>query len=186
MISSFVIGWVVVWRANKELLLGRRNSLRDEYKFAKSFFEDLEVKEPAMHLYVRQKGFQAIAGATHIPHTEIEYLLTFNDPVRVLNEYVVARDLLLHYPTAGRNQITFKSLYRTASRRKALLALYIAGFGLSYLVAVFPLFAWIWGKISLPLMISLMSASMPILIGTYFSARAAVKLRYAERLVKSQ
>lgn len=80
---AFVGGCGAMWRANKELFWGSRNSLREEYKFAKSFFDDLG-KQPNMHPYARQKGLEAITGNPSLPYGVIEYLLTLHDPANVL------------------------------------------------------------------------------------------------------
>lgn len=178
-------GCVLMWRANKELFFGSRNSLREEYKFAKAFFDDLE-KQPDMHPYARQKGFQAIAGDPLLPPKEIEYLLTLRDPASVLMDYVFAREFLEHLPTAGKHQITFKPQYSKASRRKTLRLKYATLFFASYLIAVSPILASSWGMISTPLSLRLLLFTLPFLGATYFAARAVLRIKRAELLVKNQ
>ncbi|WP_156369676.1 hypothetical protein [Duganella sp. Leaf126] len=184
-VTSFVGGLVLIWRANKEIFFGSRNSLREEYKFAKTFFEDLDAT-PDMHPHARQKGFHAIAGTTSIPYKEIEFLLTFKNHESVLSDYVIARDLLIYTPGNSKYQIDFRPMYAKPSRRDRLQKLYLIGFGLSYAIAVLPLLGWTWKQLSIQFVFALAPVSVAFLFGTYHCAKASIKLKRAERLVSAQ
>ena len=184
-LTAIGVGCVLLWRANKELFFGSRNSLRDEYKFAKAFFDDLD-KQPNMHPYARQKGLQAIAGNQSLPSGVIEYLLTLHDPASVLKDYVFARTLLEHFPTAGKKQISFKARYEKASRRKAFKIMYFSTYWISYFWAVSPILAMQWMRVSVELSMFLSLFTLPFLSVTLWSIRANIRMNRAESLVKNQ
>lgn len=184
-VIAFIGGCILLWRANKELFFGSRNSLREEYKFAKAFFDDLE-KQPKMHPYVRQKGFQGIAGNQSLSPTVIEYLLTLHDPATVLNDYVFSCKLLEHSPVAGTKQIRFKNAYSDESRRKNLKWIYVAIYGASYTIAVSPILAGQWGLLSKSLSFGLLLITLPFLAATVASIQASRRMHCAERLVNNQ
>lgn len=184
-VITLFVGIVTMWRANKELSWGTKSSLREEYKFAKGFFDDLD-KQPNMHPYARQKGLQAIAGNQSLPSSLIEYLLTLHDPARVLKEYVFARTLLEHFPTAGKKQINFKARYRKVTHRKAWKFLYFSIYWISYLWALSPIFALQWLHISIDDTVFFSCFTLPFLAATILSIRANVRIKRAETFVKTQ
>lgn len=184
-VIAFVGGCILLWRANKELFFGSRNSLREEYKFAKTFFDDLE-KQPKMHPYARQKGFQGIAGNQSLSPKVIEYLLTLHDPATVLNDYAFSFKLLDHSVTAGTKQIKFKVAYSDESRRNRLKWYYVIVYAASYTIAISPILAGQWGLLSKSLSFGLLLVTLPFLLVTVASINASRRMHCAERLVKSQ
>lgn len=51
-----------------------------------------------LHPFLREKGYQAIAGDKQIGANEIEYLLSLKGPERALRDYVLGRPYLEHLP----------------------------------------------------------------------------------------
>jgi len=104
------IGLVGAAKGIYEWSIGRRSKLREEYKFAKDFID--AVNGPvAMHPYLKEKGYQAIAGDTTISGAEVEYLLSLTRPQRALSDYVMGREYLEHLPDSGNLQLKFKKKY---------------------------------------------------------------------------
>ena len=73
-IGAFFLSAVATWKVIIELLRGRQGRLREEYIFAKAFFEHVQ-SEPNLHPFLKEKGYQAIAGDPTLTAAEIEYLL---------------------------------------------------------------------------------------------------------------
>ena len=169
-----------------ELIRGRFGQLREEYKFARDFFADLE-KNPQMHPFLRQKGYQAIACDNRLASAEIEYLLTLQDSPQALKDYVLGRQYINHLATATGSQLTFKhkfeSTFSRMWRKGGYLALYLG----CILIGLAP--------IMLPAL-RLMPPHQAILafavLGTVFfplggfALREAVRIARAEALLRSQ
>ncbi len=165
---------------------GRRSRMRDEYKFAKDFFLDLNSTSP-MHPFLREKGYQAIAGTSLISGEIIEYLLTLTRPDRAMRDYVLGEHYLEHISRSGDLKIEFKEKYKENWTRKIRLYGYSGLYLIFALLALSPL---ILGKfLNLPL--STMLSSFLIcsaVFGPYawLSLRASVKMYRAQMLVSHQ
>ena len=138
-IGAFFLSAIATWKVIIELLRGRQGRLREEYKFAKEFFEDLR-SNPQLHPFLKQKGYQAIAGDPSFTASEIEYLLTLQDSSRALKDYVFGRKYLEHLPTAGNSQILFKKRYSKGWVVRVLEIYYFLQYLFLYLLAFSPLF----------------------------------------------
>ncbi len=138
-IGAFFLSAVATWKVIIELLRGRQGRLREEYKFAKAFFEHLQ-SEPNLHPFLKEKGYQAIAGDPTLTAAEVEYLLTMRNSPRALKDYVFGRKYLEHLSTAGNSQILFKKRYSKAWVVRTLAIYYYAQYFFLYLLAFSPLF----------------------------------------------
>lgn len=112
--------------------------MRDEYSFAKTFFEEVS-SNPALHPFLREKGYQAIAGDRQLSADEIEYLLSLEKPDRALRDYVLGRQYLDHLPQSGNLQIDFKKRYKNKWSRTWRMYVYSALYLLFSLTAFSPL-----------------------------------------------
>ena len=92
-ITTIVFSASTLWLAIKQRIDGNKSARREEYKFAKVFFDDLKAN-PDMHPFARKKGFKAIGKNEDLPASVIEHLMTFQDPVTALNDYEVSRGYL--------------------------------------------------------------------------------------------
>ncbi|MFD2450707.1 hypothetical protein [Ideonella paludis] len=110
-------GPVATWKVMEELLRGRRSHLREEYKFARDFLKEVD-DNPKMHPFLKQKGYQAIAGDTSLSAGEIEYILSLHDSARALKDYVLGKPYLEHLTTATSRQIVFKQRYESPWPRR--------------------------------------------------------------------
>jgi hypothetical protein len=164
----------------------KRSHLRDEYKFAREFFADLE-RNDSMHPFLKQKGLQAIAGTTDLSPEEIHYLLTLKESTQAIRNYSLGKKYLRHLPGTGNLQIDFKKKYSDKNWRIAIKSGYLALYGIFVFLAGSPLLLpWVLSKSS---SVSLGVFLLTILLFgpyAYFSLRAGVKVSQAERLVENQ
>jgi len=137
-IVSVLIAAVTAQKAFSEFLQGTRRSLEHDYKFAKEFFKDVDENK-TLHPYLREKGFQAIAGSRKVSGAEVEYLLTMSRPSGALRDYSLGRSYLAHFSTAGETQISFKSKYRNSTNRFARKLGYFGMYMTAFVAAFSPL-----------------------------------------------
>lgn len=142
-LGTLLVGAIGTWKLLVEFMRGRQGQLREEYKFARDFIADLQ-RGPDMHPFLKQKGFQAIAGDSRLKGAEIEYLLTLQDPAQALEDFVQGKRYLQHLAIATDSQVTFRREFeRVWPRwwRKAMyLTLYFACYFLGFAPAVLPAF----------------------------------------------
>ena len=112
-----------------ELPIVRRNRMREEFKFAKEFLAEV-AENKQMHPYLREKGYQTIAGNVHLNADEVAYLLTLYDPYhenankfirypdRALRDYIAGKSLLIYRANGGNDRIAFKDKYASPRARK--------------------------------------------------------------------
>ncbi len=98
-------------RALYEIISGNKPKLRDEYLFARSFFDDLASKKE-LHPFAIEKGYHAIAGTTAIKGEEVAYILTLENSTRCLQDFVLSRKYIEHLNTTGDLQIAFTKRYQ--------------------------------------------------------------------------
>lgn len=84
-ILTLVAGTIGVAKIFYEILIGKRNRMSEEYKFAKVFLEELGANKN-LHPFIREKGYQAIAGDNQLGSNEIEYLLSLQQPDLALRD----------------------------------------------------------------------------------------------------
>jgi hypothetical protein len=179
-------GAIALWKIGVEVLRGRHGHLREEYKFARDFLQDLGENQ-RMHPFLRQKGYQAIAGDTRLSTHEIEYLLTLNDAARSLKDYVVGRPYLQHLVTSASNQVVFRDKFVHRTSRRWRKVLYFSLYLLCYLAVFAPLFLWAFRLVeaSNAVLASSISA-IPFFTAAVLSIREAVRIGRAEALVDNQ
>jgi len=180
-----IIGAGTVYISLRQFFLGNKNSYREEYKFAKSFLEDID-NNPKLHKFARHKGYQAMLGSQSIPSEVIEYLIKSENPVRSLDDYVTSRSYLKHTSDSGTIKLSFESgfFFSTVMRRKIWLILYFLGFVTCYLFACSPLIGIFFNQLTLTIALSLGVFTLPVgMIGTVFFVREFVQLRNAIRLL---
>jgi hypothetical protein len=150
-IFALVVSAIGTWMAYSQLARSRKTTLRDEYRFAKEFMNDLK-SDKLITTYLKDKGYEALIGITSLTTREIEFLLSLPEPARSLREFVSGRKYLEHVPTAGEKPLMLKKRYRkpSALRRRGLFFM--------ILFAVF--YTFIWLPIFLPDWITFMGLRM--------------------------
>lgn len=184
-ITTSIIGLGGFWITKRQHTLGAQAAHREQYTFAKTFFEDL-VKEPPMHAFARQKGFQAIAGSRSIRPAIIQHLMSFVDPVSALQDYVVGKSYLEHSATSAKLEFVGWMVV-THKRRRLWSVAMMAGAFVSYIITVAPYFLWLFALISSKVAISLAAIISPgFVYATAMFAIEARRINTAVRLVKAQ
>lgn len=186
LILGGVTGIIATWRIVVELIRGKHGSLRDEYKFAKEFLNDLKANS-GMHPFLKQKGLQAIAGNTNLSTVEVEYLLSLQDSARALKDYAFGGIYLEHRATAGGQQISFRVKYSTPWSRRWRKAAYVALYLVFYFAALAPLFLFVFKVLQLSPALSALAFCMIFFLPMAILAlRAAIRIGRAEALVRTQ
>lgn len=112
-----IIGAIVaIFGAGKiiyDVTTGKKSRLREDYKFAKEFLEDLK-NNPDIHPFAVERGYQAIAGSTSISSEKIAYLLSLKNPGKCLNDYVLSKNYLQLLSTNGDLCLTFAEKYSSS------------------------------------------------------------------------
>jgi len=115
-------------------IMARKGHLRDEFKHAQQFLEDLHSK-PDMPQFAKEKGLLALAGNRHVDPKLILHVLDFPSPVRALNDLVRGWRYLELVESSAGNRIDFRPKYRARWRRTWRKVFYsIAYFSLAFMV----------------------------------------------------
>lgn len=184
-ISSFSIGTITVGLAIWNAAQGHRKNLKDEYTFARDFFEYIERSKP--HPLVRERGYQAVAGDSKITAMEVEYLLELTPSGKALRLYARGKKYLTHISTAGRFQVQYRAKYRNRLARLSRKIVYFVVYMISVFLSVLPLLFSARrleeaGNILSNTIISCF-VFLPI---AFFVLREAVKISQAEELIEVQ
>lgn len=180
------VGMVAAAKGLFDLSIGMKGKLRDEYKFAKYFLADVETFGK-MHPYLKEKGYQAIAGDERVTAKEVEYLLSLINPEQAIKDYVMGRDYLEHLSVLEDFQIVFKEKYKTKWSRMWRMFLYFGCYMICVLGATAP---WIFSSLlhlnmNQFIFYFLLSA---VIFGPYawWFFRSGQKIANASRLVRRQ
>lgn len=185
-LATLLGGAVATWRVVVELLRSKHGHLREEYRFARDFINEVTAN-PKMHPFLKQKGYQAIAGDERLSAGEIEYLLTLNDSARSLKDYVLGKPYLEHLATSAGRQVVFKQKFGSRWSRLSRKVLFF----ILYLLCYFAGFA----PVALPAFKAMQPAQALITFAftaafffpaSFLSLRAGVRIARAEVLVKNQ
>ena len=185
-LGTLAIGAIGTFRLTYDWLYSRKGRLRDEYKFASEFIRQLK-EDPEMHPFLKQKGYQAIAGDPELSGREIEYLLTLKDSAQALRDYVLGKAYLAHFVTAKDEQIAFLQKYETSWSRLWRKCAYLALYFVFFMGAFAPLHlpAFELAKPSDALLMLVVTAPLFIPPG-FLALRAGVRIARAEALVRNQ
>jgi len=166
--------------------ISHRGRLREEYKFARDFMFDLK-EHSDMHPFLRQKGYQAIAGGTLLSASEIEYLLMLRDSADALKDYVTGRKYLKHFATAGEQQITFAPKFEKPWPRLWRKGWYFTWYFVFFAFAFAPFLMSSVHSLEPRQVVLLFGFTLGVFVplGT-FSLRAGVRIARAEVLVARQ
>ncbi|RDI96858.1 hypothetical protein DVT68_19815 [Dyella solisilvae] len=184
--AGIVIAAVGAAKLLYDVFIGKRGRMREEYSFAKQFLDEVATNKQ-LHPYLREKGYQAIAGDSQLGADEIEYLLSLKSPQRALRDFVLGHPYVELLSTAGDLKIGFKRKYTTvwsrAWRKYFFGAVYFVLFGLAF----FPLlFAQVRGIAPMKVFGSLLVSFGVLGPYAYFSLMASTRVYRAEQLVKNQ
>jgi hypothetical protein len=119
-----------------EFSVGGKLRLREEYRFAKEFLNELESNSKLHHLAV-ERGYYAIAGTSAIKVPEIKYLISLTNADGRLKDYVLSRRYVeLKEKT---NRIDFRDKYKKRWSRVWRKAVYLSVYFIGSFLALSPL-----------------------------------------------
>lgn len=137
-ITNIITGGLAATLGVLRHLEGTKSARRDEYNFAKKFFDELK-QEPAMHPFARKKGFQAISRDQNIPFEVIDHLMNIKDPVDALKFYEDSKGYLQHTKVDGKVKIAFKGKSVSAEKKaKNMSYVFMMGASLCYTITFTP------------------------------------------------
>ncbi|MGF1764823.1 hypothetical protein [Aliivibrio kagoshimensis] len=184
-LPTVILTFILVSKHLYDWAKGKTFRLREDYDFAKSFLTD--VQDGQLHPYAVEKGYQALAGTPFISVKEIEYILTLENSVKCLSDYVLATDYLEKLETEGSLQLKFKDKYASNGVRTRRKLWYVGWYLTFSMIAFSPLFMSKVIDITF-----LQSLYLFVITFLYFgtlallSAKAAVRIIRGENLVKNQ
>lgn len=94
-----------------------------------------------MHPFLRQKGYQALAGDNRLTAQVVEYLLTLPESALALRRYVMGLPYLQHTATVVGSQVSFKRQYASHAARFSRKVAYFVAYLLLYALGAAPLFS---------------------------------------------
>lgn len=164
-----------------ELRSGVQNKLREEFKFAKEFLEDIKQKE--LHPYTVEKGYQAIAGSTLMTKDEVEYILSISDPVQRLNDYKKSFRMFNKFDSK-KSKLELRKKYNFLWYRRWLKGWYFCTYFTLSFAALSPFLAseYFGEQGVLAIFITLPSFG----IYAWAAMNALIKVAAAERLIANQ
>jgi len=190
-LGSLAIGLIglaiTAWKFPYDLLRSRHGTYREQYRFAAEFLTVLSREPASLHPYAKQKGLQAIAGGSHLSTAEIEYLLSLQEPVQAMDDYVFSKKYLIHRPTAGETQIEFKKLYQAKWRRITLATVLLLLYFGTYCLAVAPLFLPGFKIITINQLLAMLPITLLVFLPmSYLALRGVNRIVRAQALVSRQ
>lgn len=131
-IISFIASWILIAKFN----FSSKEDLRKKYDFAKNLLTEIEDEE---HPYVKELGYQALAGSKVIKTNEIEHLLSLPDPGQCLRDFISSKDFFENLENDKKFKLIFKKSYKSKKCRniKKLILMFL--YYLSFLLIFSPL-----------------------------------------------
>lgn len=163
-----------------------KSDLKQDYTFSRSFLlEDLKNYE--LTPFLKEKGYQAVAGTSAIRADEVEYLLTLEGSGRWLMDYVYCIKYLDKKETLKSKKIAFNEKYKKKQARLIRKFIYLLVYAVFAMLAVFPLINMHTSSVTLIELLIQQSVSFLVFITiAAISLLELIKLVKAEELVNKQ
>lgn len=185
-IITVIFGIIGAAKIIFDLSAGSKAKLRDEYRFAKEFLNDL-TQEPKLHPLAIEKGYYAIAGTVTIKSKEIEYILSLENPDRCLKDYTLSRKYLEHLGDNENTKIDFAKKYKKPWARTWRKAAYIIIYVLGGFAAMSPFLLQKFLSTDTKQVLVFSALTIPTFgFFAFDSLRSFIKIYSAESLVKNQ
>jgi hypothetical protein len=104
-----------IYEKNFELRNKTGGKIREEYKFAKNFFED---QKNDLDKYILELGYLGITQSRSISSEEVKYILSLKEPLNALFWFKRSRKYLDFSITGLDRKIAYKAKYKKESSRK--------------------------------------------------------------------
>ena len=181
-ITAFV-GLITLAVLVYKLPFASKSRLKDDYRFAKEFLEDI-VSDKDMHHLVVERGYFALVGKSGVKVEDIEYIISLVDADRCLKDYLLARTFIEF--DVRIQKIVFKGVCKSKRIRSILKVLLFLVYFIMGNLAVAPyIFAY---KFDFSLQWFALSVVAFLCFG-FFAVRsllAFIRIQRGEELVKGQ
>lgn len=169
---------------SRDLFLNKKNRLREEALFANDF---IKMDDGNLHPFVREKGYQAIAGSKWVSADDVSYILTLKDSEQCLNMYVSGKNYLDFSCKKGTEKFQYKEKYHKKHGVVWRSFLYFILYLIFSLLALFPfIFSEPLG-IETESVIKSLLITVPIFgIYAWFFLDLNVRINSAKKLVEKQ
>ncbi|WP_145927148.1 hypothetical protein [Jeongeupia sp. USM3] len=175
------VGWRML-----DFIYSNKSRLREEYKFARDFFEDL-TSQRALHPFVIEKGYHAISGTTAIKGEEVAYILTLENSAQFLRDFVLSRKYLDYLNSAEYSQIVFARKYQNRWSRTWRKGIYFSGYVVFAFSALSPLVLATTLAFQSKQLFGFLAFTLPVFGWLAFDAiRSFARIYRGEKLVASQ
>lgn len=173
-VAIFSIGKIIY-----DITTGKKSRLREDYKFAKEFLEDLN-NNPKLHPFAVERGYQALAGSTSISSEKIAYLLSLKNPGKCLNDYMLSKKYLQLISINGDPCLTFAKKYSSSWSRLWRKVIYFLLYVFCAVIAIIP-------TLFLPKYLSFLFTTTPVFsYWAVFSLISYIEIDRGEKLVNHQ
>lgn len=168
------------------LQMARKGHLREEYKHAQAFFENLRNNRD-MDPFERELGLVSLAGNRYIDPELILFVLTIPSPVRALRDLVRGRDYVELCPEAEGKRLQFKAEFRNVWRRRARKAFHSVAYFILAFLSLSPLFLGALLHMSVAQVVQAMFLTVGCCVPyAWLSLREVTAIYRAEALLRSQ
>jgi len=166
-----------------EFSSGSKLKLREEYRFAKEFLNDIDQKPKPHHLAI-ERGYYAIAGTSAIKASEISHLISLSSPDKSLKDYVLSRKYVELNERS--HKIEFRKKYKNRWSRNWRKGLCLTVYFLGSFLAISPFILTHPFNLELKFML-LAFATIPCFgFFAFDSLRGFIKIMRGETLVNEQ
>jgi len=184
------VGIVSMGKVITDIFAGRKANLREEYKFAKEFISDIEAKElqrNKLHPFLIGKGYQAIAGTNSVKPSEIEFMLSLENPMQRLRDYIFSRRIFETLEVDEEFRLVYKKKYFKAYSRGWRKVWYFVLYVIFSALAISPWLASPYFSSNISHMFISLLFTLPTFgLYSFWSIRAAYRIKKAEELFNNQ
>ena len=106
LIIGLILSVITIAKLIFDILILQKSKLKEDYQFAKEFFEELQNGNK-VHPLVIERGYHVISGDNSLTKKEIECVIELENPSSSLRDYALAKHYL-EYREAPDNKIAFK------------------------------------------------------------------------------
>lgn len=184
-LTALLVAVVAVLPALYTWYTARKGHLREEYKHAQQFMEELKGKSQ-MHQFVKEMGLHALAGNRDVEPQMVLYVLELPSPVRGLRNLVHGRNCLELIEAAEGARLQFKSRFRKRWQRCLYQGWYFALYLVFSLLSLSPLLLIDKLHMNGAQLVQALIASVGICVWPAgFALRASTAIYRAEVLLRS-
>lgn len=168
-----------------DIAVANKSNLREEYRFAREFLDDPQRQH--LHPFTIARGYQAIAGTSIVKPWEIEYILSLENPIQCLNDFVLSKQLFRKQEADSEFRLVFRNGYQSPFSRSSKKYCYFVLYFVLALAAVSPLLLSISFNVKVSNPLILLLFTFPTFgFCAWTSMQAAAKVVRAEHLFDNQ